>query len=186
MRLQTTYPRLTVRVALSPRALDFVTTLSLEGITGALVYTENRPLNQSTGRPTYLDLVDADALILYPATARVLAHCALGIVSCPVTRCFAFADKKSVLVTPYLHPRMEPRLYSQHVDVLRSVGCTVVQPDDRLFWRTTSAWVTTEHRLSEMLKLEAPCPPPTSWAAADDISGDPSFNRQSTTDAASA
>jgi phosphopantothenoylcysteine synthetase/decarboxylase len=165
MRLRAAYPDLEIRVALSPGALDFVKVLALEGITGVPVYTADRPWDSLTGRPTYLDLADADALLLYPATARVLCQCALGIVSCPVTRCFAFTSKGQVLITPYLHPRMESRLYTPHLDLLRSIGCRVAQPDDGLVWRTTSAWVATERELVEMLDLKSPQATPASWSA---------------------
>lgn len=165
MRLQISHPDISVRVALSPRALDFVTQVAIEGVTGNPVYIENVPMDHGAGRAHHLELADADAVVIYPATARILAQCALGIVSCPVTRCFAFADKRRVIVTPYLHPRMEQRLYRPHIEVLCSIGCRIAQPDDELLWRDSSAWIATERLLGEVLADESSPSIPPSWSA---------------------
>jgi len=78
----------------------------------------------------------------------IIAECALGIVSCPVTRCFSFAVKSRVVFVPYIHPRMSPILYREHVQVIRSMGCAVVLEDDDLLWRDKSAWVETERAVA--------------------------------------
>lgn len=116
---------LEVRAALSPRAEDMVSSLALEALTHNPVYVEDSRLNPRTGRPFHLDYADG-VVVMYPATARMIAQCALGIIACPATRVFAFAEKQRVVVCPALHPRMDAGLYADHVKRLASLGCRVI------------------------------------------------------------
>lgn len=116
-------------VALSAGALDFVTTDAMSAVSGSAVYDANTQLD-AHGVPMHLSLAEADLLVLVPATARIFAECALGIVSCTVTRLFAFTPKERVVLAPALHPRMDLRLYRDHEKRLVDVGCTVLARDD--------------------------------------------------------
>lgn len=114
--------------ALSPRALDFVTELSVEAVTAATVYTRSAQLHEH--RPLHLHVAQAERLVLWPATPRILAQCATGEITDPVTRLFAFTEKARVIVAPCLHPSLDLRIYRPHVERLRELGCTVVGPED--------------------------------------------------------
>lgn len=118
-----------VTVALSPGARDFVTTTALAAITGEPVYTRGRQLDASQ-RPLHLALAEADRLLLCPASARIVASCALGLVTCPVTRLFAFIPPARVIVSPAIHPAMDRSVYAAHLATLRNRGCTVLGGDD--------------------------------------------------------
>lgn len=125
---------LDVAACVTARALDFVTTCALRAITGRPVYTHKDRFHLASGTPSHIWLARASVLVVYPASARVLATCALGLISCPVSRLFAFTEKDRVIVAPTLHPAMEPRLYRAHLDTLASVGCAIVAPGGRSAW----------------------------------------------------
>ncbi|MGE0708193.1 MAG: flavoprotein [Planctomycetota bacterium] len=124
LNLQVDYG-LRLRVAASPSALEFATRTALHAVTGAEVYHQNSQFDRD-GLPLHLALKDTPLLVLYPATARILAQCATGVVSCPVTRLFAFVPKERVLVAPALHPEMDLRLYRDHARRLAELGCEVL------------------------------------------------------------
>lgn len=126
---------LRVASALSPKALDFVTPLALRAVTHHPVYTESEPLDPS-GTPLHLAYADADALVIFPATARVLAEAAVGSVTCPVTRLLAFGSPARTLIAPAVHPRMDRSVYRPHLDRLAGRGCTILGGDDlHASWR---------------------------------------------------
>jgi len=137
-------------VALSSGALDFVTVPAMSAVVGAPAYTTNADLD-GTGVPRHLRLAEADWLVVHPATARVVAECALGIVSCPVTRLFAFFPKDRVCIAPAIHPRMDLRLYAPHLARLRELGCAVVGGDDAF-----ASWSDVRGFLSTKLERRAP------------------------------
>jgi hypothetical protein len=117
------------RVALSPRARDFVSVLALEALTGSSVYGAGAELDHEHV-PLHVAWCEPTVLVLAPATPRILVECAQGSITCPVTRLFAFTDKARVVVAPALHPRLDARIYRPHVATLRELGCAVVGGDD--------------------------------------------------------
>jgi phosphopantothenoylcysteine synthetase/decarboxylase len=134
--------------AVSPGALDFVTKTALAAVTSDAVYDADTRFEAHSPRPIHLALSEADTLVIYPATARILAQCALGEVTCPVTRLFAFTPKDRVVVAPSLHPRMDVRLYEGHVERLRSIGCAVLGAPS-----FTTTWMDVEEHLAARLAL---------------------------------
>lgn len=145
-----------LHVALTPRSLDFVTVAALKAITGNEVYLHNTQFGDS-GLPRHLILSSCKALVIYPATPRLVAECALGIVSCAVTRIFAFSDKHRVIMVPFIHPQMEKRLYLGHLQILSEVGCTILDQSPG-----TDSWQTVEERLSAQLGVPINVPSDTS------------------------
>ena len=137
-----------VRAAVSSGALDFVTRTALMGVTGSFVYDPETRFVPGSAHPVHLALADADLLVVYPATARVLAQCALGDVTCPVTRLFAFTAKDRILVAPAIHPRMDRRIYEPHAARLRELGCEVIGGAE--LWAT---WHEVETRIVARLGL---------------------------------
>ena len=134
--------------AVSERALDFVTPMALGAVCENTVYRSNDQL-ASDRRPLHVVARDADALVLHPATARIIAQCALGEVTCAVTRLFAFTPKDRVVVAPAIHPYLERSIYEPHVRRLRDLGCTVLGGDD-LF----ASWADVRDHLCERLALK--------------------------------
>lgn len=141
--------RVSLSVALSPCALDFVTPTAIGAVAGSKPYLANDDLDAS-GMPRHLRLAEADRLVVYPATARIVAECALGIVSCAVTRLFAFFPKERVVVAPAIHPMMDMRIYAPHLARLRELGCTVVGAEDAF-----ASWADVLAHLAPALERRA-------------------------------
>ncbi|CAO3439657.1 flavoprotein [Azospirillum argentinense] len=129
-QLRAFLPQLTVRTALSVAAERFATSTALRGITGTQVATASGdPFCAETGMPLHLSLADADMVVVFPATPRILVEAALGSISCPVTRLVAFARKEGVVVCPSLHPRLVSSVYAEHLERLTAMGCLVLPAD---------------------------------------------------------
>lgn len=154
LRLRVQFRDLSVRIALTPGAEQFVTALALQSISNDEVYTEDHPIDSATQKPMHMLLSTADLLVLYPCTGRIIAACALGLITCPVTRLFAFTPKDRIVVTPYLHPNMATTLYIDYIAKLQELGCTVVLPENgSLQWTDESAWTATELAVVKRLGL---------------------------------
>ncbi|WP_408588842.1 flavoprotein [Paraburkholderia tropica] len=153
VRLRSRFQDISISVAISPGATKFVTDTALRGISGGTVYSEHTDFHGSGSIPNHMVLAQADLIVLFPCTARIIAECALGIISCPVTRLFSFSPKSNVVVTPYLHPDMTESLYTSHIDTLKKVGCTVIKPKAHgLLWKDESAWLATEAEIASRLR----------------------------------
>lgn len=153
LRLLAAHPGLSLHFSVTRRALDFVTPTALEGLSKTPVYGPDDRFDPKQRQPFHLHGRELDLLVVYPATARLIAEMALGIPSCPVTRLVAFTAKPKILVTPYLHPAMEPALYQPHLAVLRRCGCQLVLPSRGTMWSTESAWDSTRRALGRRLRL---------------------------------
>lgn len=151
-RLRAANPEISVNTAVSDGALQFLTKTALRGISTNDVYCSDRKFDQS-GVPFHLSHSRHDLLVIYPATARIIAEMALGIISCPVTRLFAFTNKKQVIITPYLHEDMCWSLYIEHLEKLSSVGCNIIMPQEHS-WKKESAWVKTGQAIREFFGLD--------------------------------
>jgi len=120
-----------VTVALSRGAAPFVTRTALRAITGARPYRRAVDWDDDErATPRHLSLSRADLLVLWPATARIVAACAQGLVSCAPTRLFAFTPKPRVVIAPALHPSFERSIYVPHLKTLESLGCEILGGDD--------------------------------------------------------
>ena len=140
--------RISLAAAVSRGALDFVTPTALTAVTGAPVYDPDARFAPGSSVPVHLELADADLLVVYPATARIVAQCALGEVTCPVTRVFAFTPKDRIVIAPAIHTRKDRPLYVDHAARLRAVGCTLLGGD--ALWAT---WAEVEETIVRRLSL---------------------------------
>ncbi len=133
-----------IHLAVSPGALDFVTLTALRAVSGNPAYHQNAQFDAS-GAPLHLALSSADAMVVYPASARILAECANGSITDPVTRLFAFTPKQRIAVAPAIHAQMDPRPYRDHVNKLRDLGCTVLGGDDlHADWASAKSWLVAK------------------------------------------
>lgn len=151
-RLRAANPELSIYTAVSDGAMQFITTTTLRGVTGNAVYSSERKFD-SFGMPSHLSNSKRDLLVIYPATARILAEMSLGIISCPVTRLFAFTKKENIIITPYIHEDMCWELYSEHLEKLANIGCKIVAPKGR-YWQEESAWVRTGQAIRGFFGLD--------------------------------
>lgn len=143
IRLLLLHPYLNIRCVLTPDAEHFVTKTALKGITGNQVYTEGELFSEKCKLPIHIDYSIADLFVFYPSSARLIAQMATGIISCPVTRIFSFAEKEKMIITPFLHPGMPIKLYQPHFLTLKKLGCELILPKSDPYWDTESAWVAT-------------------------------------------
>jgi phosphopantothenoylcysteine synthetase/decarboxylase len=145
---------LTISTAISPAAQKFVTETALHAITKKAVYYEDRLFEPCTGKPLHIAYSESDLLILYPATARIITQCAIGEITCPVTRLFAFTPKSKILIAPAIHSRMDMRIYQPHLERLQDLGCHVLtQHQDTSC--PYSLWADIELKIAEILNTKA-------------------------------
>lgn len=114
---------LTLAVAITQGGKEFATCTALRAISQHPVYDNNARFDRISNDPWHIKLSCADLLVLYPSSARVIAQCANGEITCPVTRLFAFTEKKRIVICPALHPRFDMRLYIKHLETLEKLGC---------------------------------------------------------------
>jgi phosphopantothenoylcysteine decarboxylase/phosphopantothenate--cysteine ligase len=117
-----------VRVMMTRNATEFITPLTLQTLSANPVATETFSLTQES-EIGHIRLADsADAIVIAPATADVIAKAAAGIADDLVTtvmlaaRCpIAFAPAMNVHM--YDHPTV-----TENLDKLRSRGATIIEP----------------------------------------------------------
>ena len=94
-----------VKVTTTKNALEFVTELTLQTLSGAKVYSDVfAAINEHSTE--HISLPDwADAMIVAPATANVLAKMSLGIADDALTTTFC-AMRKPVVIAPAMNDKM--------------------------------------------------------------------------------
>lgn len=118
-----------VDAVLTPSALEFVTPLTFQSL---------------TGRPAYCDMFDtasgaaelhvelarrADAVIVAPATATTIARVALGLAE-DLVSLTALATRAPILACPAMDPQMfEHEATQGHLETLRGRGVHIVGPE---------------------------------------------------------
>lgn len=109
-----------VRVVVTPNALEFVTPLTLETLSGYPIYSDvfssrNAHSTEHISLPEW-----ADMFIIAPCTANVIGKMANGIADDALTTTFLATDKP-VLIAPAMNERMYHHPAVQHnLEVLRS------------------------------------------------------------------
>jgi phosphopantothenoylcysteine decarboxylase/phosphopantothenate--cysteine ligase len=118
-----------VRVVLTRAAEEFVTPLTLQTLSGQPVARSLFDLTEES-EIGHIELADtADAVIIAPATANVIAKLAVGMADDLLTT-VALATRAPILVCPsmnvhmYEHPTVQANLAT-----LRDAGRTILEPD---------------------------------------------------------
>jgi phosphopantothenoylcysteine decarboxylase / phosphopantothenate---cysteine ligase len=95
----------TVRVAMTPRAREFVGPLTFQALSGRPVMTDLFDLTQES-EIGHIQVADAaDLVVVAPATANVIARMAAGMADCPVTA-VVLATTAPVLLAPSMNVNM--------------------------------------------------------------------------------
>ena len=95
----------TVRVAMTPRAREFVGPITFQTLSGRPVMTDLFDLTQES-EIGHIQVADsADLVIVAPATANIIARMAAGVADCPVTA-VVLATKAPVLLAPSMNVNM--------------------------------------------------------------------------------
>lgn len=104
-----------VRVTTTKNALEFVTSLTLETLSNAKVYSDVfAAINEH--QTEHISLPDwADMMVIAPATANVLGKMASGIADDALTTTFAAcAARKPILIVPAMNDKMYENPATQH------------------------------------------------------------------------
>jgi len=95
----------TVRVAMTPRAREFVGPLTFQALSGHAVMTDLFDLTQES-EIGHIQVADrADLVVVAPATANIIARMAAGMADCPVTA-VVLATTAPVLLAPSMNVNM--------------------------------------------------------------------------------
>lgn len=106
---------------LTHNALDFVTSLSIETVSGSLAYTDKT--SHSPGKILHLELARAtDMCVIAPATANIIAKLAAGIADDLLTTT-VLSHQGPKIIVPAMHPEMFDNPITQcNLDRLKSYG----------------------------------------------------------------
>ncbi|WP_456435418.1 bifunctional phosphopantothenoylcysteine decarboxylase/phosphopantothenate--cysteine ligase CoaBC [Thermovibrio ammonificans] len=117
-----------VRVAQTPAACRFVSSLTFEAISGYPVYTEVVPESSPEIRHTTLSSW-GELLVVAPATANTIAKIAHGIADTSVSE-LALCMGKGI-VCPAMNVKMfENRVTQENLQKLKELGWEVVEPEE--------------------------------------------------------
>jgi phosphopantothenoylcysteine decarboxylase/phosphopantothenate--cysteine ligase len=118
-----------VRVVMTRNAQQFITPLTLQTLSGNPVSTDLWDLTQES-QIGHIDLADAaEALMIAPATANVIAKLAAGIADDLLTT-VALATRAHVVVAPAMNVHMfENPVVQENLERLRARGMRIVAPD---------------------------------------------------------
>ena len=145
---------LDARAAITRGAGQFVTPIALRAITGHCVYDDSIVFDEESQEPLHLRYSAVDALVVYPASPRVVSECAAGSITCPVTRLFAFMSKDNVIFCPHLHPALARDVYVRHTEVIERLGCRVLVEKDL----SPAGWGAVEAELKQKFDLRTQNP----------------------------
>jgi phosphopantothenoylcysteine decarboxylase/phosphopantothenate--cysteine ligase len=119
-----------VRVMMTHNAREFITPLTLQTLSQSPVATETFSLTQES-EIGHIRLADcADAVVIAPATADVIAKAAVGIADDLVTTVL-LATRAPVAFAPAMNVHMyEHPTVAENLARLRSRGATIIQPGE--------------------------------------------------------
>jgi len=134
-----------VDVVMTAAARKFITPLTFEALSGRPVRTDMFRLRDSSD-PQHLALTEqADALIVAPATANIIAKAAAGICDDLVSTMICAAACPVVFCPAMNHRMWENPVTRRNVEALRAAGYRIVGPEE--------GWLACRHvgmgRMSE-------------------------------------
>ena len=118
-----------VKCVATAHALQFVTPLTLETVSGNSLYSDLfAPENDHSTE--HISLKDwGDVMVVAPATANIIGKMASGIGDDALSTLLLSFANKPILLAPAMNTQMwENPAVQRNIDYLRSVGVTVVEP----------------------------------------------------------
>jgi phosphopantothenoylcysteine decarboxylase/phosphopantothenate--cysteine ligase len=117
-----------VTVVPTPSSLNFVGSATWEALSGRQVTTQ---VFESVDQVKHVSLArNAEAIVIAPATADLIARIASGRADDLLTNC-VLASAAPILVVPAMHPNMWFNSATQeNVSILRARGIEVMEPDE--------------------------------------------------------
>lgn len=122
----------TVRTVLTARAAELISPQLFEAVTGEAAYTSEFDATRR-GAMDHIDLGDfAEALVVAPASADLIARLAHGLAGDLVTTSvLALAPEVPRLLCPAMNPKMlASRPVERNLGQLREDGWHVIEPDE--------------------------------------------------------
>ena len=118
-----------VNVIMTKGAMEFMSPLTFEALTGNKVHTDVFDKDSGTEIPHISLSGRADALIIAPATANVIAKLAHGLADDMLTSCVLAAECPKI-IAPAMNTRMyENPVTQDNIEILRKYGWRVITPD---------------------------------------------------------
>ncbi|MDP2928983.1 MAG: flavoprotein, partial [Candidatus Omnitrophota bacterium] len=117
-----------IKVILTKDALEFITPLTLQTLSGNKVFTDMFELPEKPV-PMHTSLADSASLILIaPATANIIGKLARGICDDLLT-CVAYATKAPVLIAPAMNENMyNHKIVRENIAKLKEIGYSFIGP----------------------------------------------------------
>ena len=118
----------TVKVIVTPNALNFVTKTTLESLSQNPINIEQFDIKEY--KPEHIALTDeADIFVIAPASANTIAKMTFGICDNLLTSTFC-AFKKQVVIAPCMNTNMwENPAVQENIQKLKNRGIKVVEPE---------------------------------------------------------
>ncbi|MBN8550054.1 MAG: bifunctional phosphopantothenoylcysteine decarboxylase/phosphopantothenate--cysteine ligase CoaBC [Deltaproteobacteria bacterium] len=119
-----------VRVVMTQSGMEFITPTTMQAVTGQPVVTDFWDKSEASGIG-HIQLADwAEALVIAPATADVIAKLAMGFAESPLLA-VALATKAPILVAPAMNMNMYSNPKTQeNIEELRKRGVRFVDPEE--------------------------------------------------------
>ncbi|MGC8501825.1 bifunctional phosphopantothenoylcysteine decarboxylase/phosphopantothenate--cysteine ligase CoaBC [Desulfurella sp.] len=117
-----------VKVAMTKEAQGFISSILFESLSSNKVYTDVLQENSFLGI-SHIELANwADAIVIVPATANIIAKIAYGIADCPVSLATLASDKPKI-IAPAMNTKMyENTATQENIALLKKRGFIFVEP----------------------------------------------------------
>ena len=116
-----------VRVVLTPNALNFVTKLTLQSLSGNEVYVDNFEIKEY--KPEHIALTESDIFVIAPASANTIGKIANGICD-NLLLSTACAFSKPILLAPAMNNNMWNNPFVQeNLQKLKANGYYILEPE---------------------------------------------------------
>lgn len=120
---------MTVKTIMTKEALEFITPLSFRNLTGQPVVTDMFDLNSEYSVEHVALAEEADAIVIAPATANIIAKIACGIADDSLT-CTVLATEAPVIIAPSMNDNMYKNpVTRENLEKLKKRGFTSVEPE---------------------------------------------------------
>ena len=117
-----------VRVVVTPNALNFVTKLTLQTLSGNDVAVDNFDIDEY--KPEHIALTEADVFVIAPASANSISKIANGICD-NLLLSTACAFNKPILLVPAMNTNMwENKFVQENINKLLKNGYNILEPDE--------------------------------------------------------
>ena len=116
-----------VRVVVTPNALNFVTKLTLQTLSGNEVYVDNFEIDEY--KPEHIALTESDIFVIAPASANTIGKIANGICD-NLLLSTACAFSKPILIAPAMNENMWKNPFVQeNLKKLKDNGYQIIEPE---------------------------------------------------------